>query len=81
MDMPPSERAAFADRHGLSEPYLYQCLTGRKDMKPAEAVRVEQESKGALMRWHLRTTDWFLIWPELIGAKGAPEIPAAAVSS
>ena len=73
----PADRSRFAERYGVSEPYLYQCLTGRKDMKPAEAVRLEQESGGNVRRWHLRTNDWHLIWPELIGADGAPPVPEA----
>ena len=26
-------------------------------------------------RWELFPSDWWLIWPELIGADGAPEVP------
>jgi len=26
-------------------------------------------------RWDLRPDDWMLMWPELIGAEGAPPIP------
>ena len=29
-------------------------------------------------RWHLRPDDWHQIWPELIGAEGAPVIPEPA---
>ena len=74
MEMNASERSALAERVCVSEPYLYQCLTGRKSMNPAEAVRVESESGGAVMRWQLRINDWHRIWPELIGAEGAPEV-------
>lgn len=28
-------------------------------------------------RWDLRPDDWHRIWPELIGAEGAPGVPEA----
>lgn len=76
MNMSRPDRLALAERVGVHEQYLYQCFTGRKAMKPEEAVRVERESSGAVRRWHLRPTDWHLIWPELIGVEGAPNLPA-----
>lgn len=39
---------------------------------------VEIAVDGAVMRWDLRPDDWHLIWPELIGTKGAPSVPAKA---
>ena len=74
MNMSAPERAALAATVGIGDAYLYQCLTGRKAMKPEEAVRVERESEKRLRRWHLRPRDWHLIWPELIGAEGAPAV-------
>jgi DNA-binding transcriptional regulator YdaS (Cro superfamily) len=68
-------RREIAQAVGASEPYLYQCLSGRKLMRPEEAVRIERDSGGRVRRWHLRRTDWHLIWPELIGTEGAPEPP------
>ncbi len=60
----------------MSEQYLYQCLSGRKAMNPAQAVRIERHMGGRVRRWHLRQSDWHLIWPELIDTDGAPPIPA-----
>lgn len=77
MNMTAAERLALATKVGISEQYLYQCLTGRGTMRPAEAVRVEIESGHQVMRWQLRR-DWYLIWPELIGIEGAPEVAATA---
>ena len=37
------------------------------DVLPASPVR----------RWDLRPADWHLIWPELIGMAGAPELAEA----
>lgn len=81
MEISPSERKALAEQLGIHEQYLYQCLTGRKDMRTDEAVRVESDSGGRLRRWHLRTNDWWKHWPELIGIDGAPEIPAEQPSA
>jgi DNA-binding transcriptional regulator YdaS (Cro superfamily) len=36
----------------------------------------EIERLGIMRRWHLRPDDWHRIWPELIGAEGAPPVPA-----
>ncbi len=47
----------------MSSQYLYQCLTGRRDMDAADAVRVELLTGGAIQRTELRR-DWILIWPE-----------------
>ena len=68
-------RRALAAAHGLSDAYLYQCLTGRRDMSPEEAVRVEALTSGEVRRWHLCPTKWHLIWPELVGSEGAPVVP------
>lgn len=76
MSMAASDRRALAEKVGANEQYLYQCLTGRKAMKAEEAVRIEIDSDRLLRRWHLRPNDWHRIWPELIGAEGAPPVPA-----
>lgn len=39
-------------------------------------AKLEQVAGRKVMRWHLRPQDWHLIWPELIGAEGAPAVPA-----
>ena len=36
---------------------------------------IEIATDGKTMRWHLRPADWYRIWPELIGADGAPAVP------
>lgn len=77
MNITATERRAIADRLKISDAYLYQCLTGRKAMKPEEAVRIERESGMQVRRWHLRPADWHRIWPELIGIDGAPLLHAA----
>lgn len=77
MDTPtPSERQAIAEKAGLNAQYLYQCLTGRRDLEAAQAVALERISEGRIRRWSVRR-DWHLIWPDLIGTEGAPAVPVA----
>jgi DNA-binding transcriptional regulator YdaS (Cro superfamily) len=71
-----SERDALADALGLNRRYLYQVLSGRRQMNPEEAVDVEQRSGGKLKRWMLRRHTWHRIWPELIATEGAPPVPS-----
>ena len=65
----------FAAKLGISVVYLSQ-LAARQDGRQASpelCVLIERESGSAVPRWDLRPDDWGLIWPELIGAPGAPE--------
>ena len=64
----PDERRRLAEKVGINEQYLYQCLTGRREMSAVEAVRIEQASEGAITRKMVCTATWPDIWPELIGA-------------
>jgi DNA-binding transcriptional regulator YdaS (Cro superfamily) len=65
----PDERRQLAEKVGINEQYLYQCLTGRREMSAWEAVRVEQQSDGRLTRKMVCQGSWQLIWPELVEAK------------
>jgi DNA-binding transcriptional regulator YdaS (Cro superfamily) len=78
----PEERRRLAAQYGLSEPYLYQCLSGHASMKPIEAARIERETAGELTRRHLRPKDWHLIWPELVSEEfPAPDADKAATEA
>lgn len=77
MTISAQERAALAQRVRVNEQFLYQCLTGRRCMDAREAVRVERESAGRVLRWQLRQRDWHEIWPELAGTEGYPSLPTA----
>ena len=46
-------------------------------MDSAQRTAAMAASGGTVKRWDLRPDDWHRIWPELIGADGAPE-PAEA---
>lgn len=45
---------------------------------PALCVLIERFTSGVVSRWDLRPDDWWKNWPELIGAEGAPAVPAEA---
>ena len=65
----PDERRVLAEKVGINEQYLYQCLTGRREMSASEAVRVEMETGGRLSRKMLCQDSWASIWPELVEAR------------
>jgi len=65
----PDERRQLAEKVGINEQYLYQCLTGRREMSASEAVRVEQASEGRLTRKMVCQASWQAIWPELVEAR------------
>lgn len=67
----PDDRKRLAALTGIDEQYLYQCLTGRRDMNPERARRVEDETNGQLTRQMLCQKTYAGIWPELIEAKAA----------
>jgi DNA-binding transcriptional regulator YdaS (Cro superfamily) len=62
----PERRRQLAEKHSVHQQYLYQCLTGRREMGPAEAVRLESETSGELTRKMLCQKTYAGIWPELI---------------
>ena len=65
----PDERRQLAEKVGVNEQYLYQCLTGRREMSASEAVWVEQETGGKISRKMLCQGSWQAIWPELVEAR------------
>ena len=65
----PDERRRLAEKVGMNEQYIYQCLTGRREMSAAEAVRIEQETAGAVTRKMVCQGTWQSIWPELVEAQ------------
>lgn len=69
------ERKQLSEQLGINDDYLYQLLTGRREMDAIEAVRLEIRSGRRLRRWHLRARTWHEIWPELVGMEGAPPVP------
>jgi hypothetical protein len=51
--------------------------TATPDRKPSPeyCVAIERATEGKVSRRDLRPDDWAAIWPELIGADGAPKAP------
>lgn len=72
----PYERRRIAEMVGVSPAYLYQCLTGRRDIDPVEAVRIEQETGGAISRFDVCLKRGRDIWPEIWGARVNTEVLA-----
>jgi len=60
---------------GIAPSYLSQIASGHRPAPPAMCVQIERATFRAVRRWDLRPDDWWRIWPELIGAKGAPRVP------
>jgi DNA-binding transcriptional regulator YdaS (Cro superfamily) len=54
---------------GVSRATVYFWLKGREP-EPKTCVVIERLA--GVRRWLLRPSDWHLIWPELVGAEGAP---------
>jgi DNA-binding transcriptional regulator YdaS (Cro superfamily) len=69
--------AEIAKALGIAPAYLSQMANGTRPVPAAVAPALERELSFEVRRWDLRPKDWHLIWPELIGADGAPE-PAPA---
>jgi len=65
----PEDRKRLAALTGIDEQYLYQCLTGRRDMNPERARRAEAETKGELTRQMLCQKTYAGIWPELVAKR------------
>ena len=47
--------------------------TGRLPVE--QSTPMERATDRRVMRWDLRPADWHLIWPELVGTAGAPDVP------
>jgi DNA-binding transcriptional regulator YdaS (Cro superfamily) len=67
----PDDRKRIATLTGIDEQYLYQCLTGRRDMNPERARRAEVDTGGEVTRQMLCQKTYAGIWPELAEAKAA----------
>jgi DNA-binding transcriptional regulator YdaS (Cro superfamily) len=68
---------ALASELGVSLSYLSQMAGPKGVISPKRSVAIERLSGGKVMRWDCRPKDWHLTWPELIGTRGAPNIPGA----
>lgn len=78
--LPHGGVAALAAELGVSSVYLSQLSARQRGREPSPelCVLIEAASERAVMRWDTRPDDWHRIWPELIGADGAPEVVSEA---
>lgn len=60
---------------GVPPALISQWRNGARPVPVGRCTPIEQATNGAVRRWHLRPDDWHRIWPELIGAEGAPAVP------
>jgi len=67
--------AEVAARAGISVAFLSQIAGGARGTPAERAADLERATDRAVRRWDLRPDDWHRIWPELIGADGAPDVP------
>jgi|GEM_PF-2316698 len=74
-------REAFALRVNSTFGHINNVALGYKTCAPALATAIELDTERAVRRWELRPEDWHLIWPELIGAAGAPTVLKVAVGA
>jgi DNA-binding transcriptional regulator YdaS (Cro superfamily) len=61
----PEQRRRFAAAVGKNEQYIYQCLTGLRNMSPSLARQIEDKFPGEVSRKDLCQDTWRSIWPEL----------------
>ena len=54
--------------------------TGVRPFPFERCVQIERITAGRVRRWDLRPDDWDRVWPELIGAPGAPKIKRSATA-
>lgn len=71
--------SSLATAIGRSPQFVSQLFKGDRPVPVELCVSIERATDGAVTRRDLRPDDWHLIWPELIGAEGAPSTTADAV--
>jgi hypothetical protein len=69
----PERRRVIAAALKVDEQYVYQVCARLKTASPALARGMNQVEP-AMRLWDLRPDDWHRIWPELVGAEGAPGV-------
>ena len=73
-----------ADALGVSSPTVCQWALPNCDPKrrpvPVRLCRA-LSSKSGVPVWDIRPCDWWQIWPELIGAEGAPSVSEQVIET
>jgi len=70
--------ARVAKRLDVAPAYLWQMANGVRPVPPSLAPAIERICEHRVPLWKLRPRDWHLIWPNLIGTEGAPEVAEQA---
>lgn len=70
-----AEQVSGAVGRRVQPAYLSQVAGAAKPVKVAYVPAIERATGFAVRRWDLCPDEWHLIWPELIGADGAPAVP------
>jgi DNA-binding transcriptional regulator YdaS (Cro superfamily) len=65
-------QAALAEKLGVKQQHIWNWLNRPGGVPVDHCAAIERATDGAVMRWDLRPDDWWRIWPELVGRKGAP---------
>jgi DNA-binding transcriptional regulator YdaS (Cro superfamily) len=73
-----NSRVAHAAR--LAATFLSQIANGQRPAPPDKVPAIEAACEMQVRRWDLRPDDWHRIWPELIGAEGAPAVEGIAAA-
>ena len=76
----PDRRREVAQKLEIDEQYLYQVAKGLRVASPALARKWHEIDPDADLK-ELRPDDWNLIWPELIGTEGSPDLAHLAPAS
>lgn len=74
-------QARLAAKLGVTQPTVSEWANDpRVQVPPKRCVQIERLFGGEVRRWHLRPNDWFKLWPELLGVKGAPRVARSAIA-
>lgn len=76
-DISLEQREALAVACQTSLGHLKNVMYGLKPCSAELASHLERETGGVVRRWDVRPKDWHMVWPELVGIDGAPEVKVA----
>lgn len=65
----------LAKRLGVTPQAVRFWREEKRSLPPEHCAEIELATGRQVRRWHLRPDDWHRIWPELVGAEGAPDLP------
>lgn len=75
VDQAHGRQTELAKSLGCPPQLVWQWSRGARPVPVERAPAIEAATNGAVKRWDLRPNDWWLLWPELRKAKGAPKVP------